>query len=248
MKFLAPVLSLFLAYSVSADTLSEVRTALASLKATTPAHATFEMQRFRKAEGRFANNQSNGGVTVSVASDANGLQLTFPTDLLAKANKEANDREADAKASTASRAAIAELDATSVAESLDFREPLLRLLSIAKPQTETRVMWRGVPARLVVLKLTPKLSKDATSIWHVNFSQDQLNLWIGNDNLPLAAERVQKGSAGFLFLRGEMSAHESWTFAHVNDRLVVARYENAFAGSGFGQKGEGKTVQTLTMR
>lgn len=248
MKFLAPVLSIFLTIAASADTLTDVRTALASLQATTPVHATFEMQRFRKAEGRFANNQSAGGITVTVASDASGLQLTFPSELLAKANKEANEREADSKASTGSRAAIAELDATSVAESLDFRESLLRLLSIAKPQTETRVMWRGVPARLVVMKLTPKLTKEATSIWHVNFSQDQLNLWIGADNVPLAAERVQKGSAGFLFLRGEMSAHESWTFTHVADRLVVARYENAFAGSGFGQKGEGKTVQTVTMR
>jgi hypothetical protein len=248
MKVLVPVFSLLLTVSASADTLGDVRAALASLQATTPARATFETQRSRKAEGRFANNQSNGGMTVSAAIDANGLQLTFPADLLAKANKEANDREADSKASTGSRAAIAELDATSVAESLDFRESLLRLLSIAKLQTETRVTWRGVPARLLVMKLTPKLSKDATSIFHVNFSQDQLNLWIANDNLPLAAERVQKGSAGFLFLRGEMTAHESWTFAHVNDRLVVARYENAFAGSGFGQKGEGKTVQTVTMR
>ena len=73
-------------------------------------------------------------------------------------------------------------------------------------------------------------------------------MWIGNDNVPLAAERVQKGTAGFLFLRGEMASHESWTFAHVADRLVVARYENSFAGSGFGQRGEGKTVHVVTMR
>jgi len=247
MKFLVP-LSLVFTIAASADTLSDVRTALASLQASSPARATFEMQRYRKAQGRFANNQTSGGITVSVASDADGLHLTFPAQLLEKANKEADARESDAKASTVSRAAIDELDATSVAESLDFRPPLLRLLSIAKPVSETRVMWRGVPARLVVMKLTPKLTKEATSIWHVNFSEDRLNLWVGNDNVPLAAERLQKGSAGFLFLRGEMSNQESWTFAHVADRLIVARYESAFAGSGFGQKGEGKTVQVLTLR
>jgi hypothetical protein len=248
MKFVALALSLAFAVAASADTLTDLRTALALLRATTPAQATFDLQRFRKASGRFANNESSGAVSVTVSTDANGLQLTFPPELMAKANKEANDREADPKASTASRAAIAELDATSVAESLDFRESLLRLLSIGKTQSESRVMWRGVPARLVLLKLTPRLPKEATSIWHVNFSQDQLSLWIGADNLPLAAERVAKGSAGFLFLKGEMTTREAWTFAHFADRLVVARYENSFAGSGFGQKGEGKTVQTLTLR
>ena len=248
MKPLALLLSLVATVGLSADTLGDVRTALSALRASAPARATFDMQRFRKAEGRFANNQSNGGISVAVASDANGLQLTFPPALLEQADKEANDRQADPKAPTASRAAIAELDATSVAESLDFRSPLLRLLSIARTQSEVRVSWHGLPARLVVMKLTPKLPKEATSIWHVNFSEDRLNLWIGDDNVPLAAERVQKGSAGFLFLRGEMSSRESWTFAHVADRLIVARYESTFAGSGFGQRGEGKTVQVLTMR
>ena len=248
MKLLGAALSFALAFAVSADTLSDVRTALTTLPASTPARATFELQRFRKAEGRFANNQSNGAIAVSVTSDASGLQLAFSPELLEQARREALAHEADPKSPTPLRSAISEIDATSVAESLDFRAPLLRLLSIAKTQSESRVVWRGVPARLVVMRLTPKLFKEATSIWHVNFSEDRLNLWIGNDNVPLAAERVQKGSAGFLFLKGQMTNHESWMFAHVADRLIVSRYESAFAGSGFGQRGEGRTVQILTLR
>lgn len=242
------ILSLGIAVSLFADTVTDVRNAVSSLHATSPARATFSLQRFRKAEGRFANNQSNGGISVEVANDANGLQLTFSPELLEQARREALAREADPKAPTPSRSAISEVDATAVAESLDFRATLLRLLSIGKTQSEARVMWHGVPARLVVMTLTPKMPKEATSIWHVNFSEDRLNLWIGNDNVPLAAERVQKGSAGFMFLKGQMSSRQSWTFARVADRLIVARYENAFAGSGFGQRGEGHTVQTLTLR
>src|SRR5436190_12870323 len=136
MKPLALVLSIVVAFTASADTLGDVRTAISALQASTAARGTFEMQRYRKAEGRFANNQSNGGVTVSVASDDNGLQLTFSPELMEKARKEASDREANPKASTASRAAISEIDATAVAESLDFRGPLLRLLAIAKLQSE----------------------------------------------------------------------------------------------------------------
>jgi hypothetical protein len=249
MKCLIGTLS-FLAAALtgSADTIADIRAAITSLRATTPAHATIEMQRFRKAEGRFANNQSAGGISVSVSTDASGLQLGFSPELLEKVARESLEHESDQKKPTPTRSAISEVDPASVAESLDFRAPLLRLLSIAKLQTESRVTWRGEPARLVVMKLTPKLPKEATSIWNVRFSEDRLSVWIGSDNVPLAAERVQKGTAGFLFLRGEMSNHESWTFAHVADRLVVARYESSFAGSGFGQKGEGRTVHVVTMR
>jgi hypothetical protein len=249
MKCLLSTLSLLAAtLTASADTIADIRAAITSLQATTPARATIEMQRFRKAVGRFANNQSAGDIFVNVSADSTGLQLVFPPELLDKAAREALEHESDPKRPTPSRSAISEIDATSVAESLDFRAPLLRLLSIATVQAESPVVWRGAPARLVVMKLTPKLWKEATSIWNVRFSEDRLNVWIGSDNMPLAAERVQRGTAGFLFLRGEMSSHESWTFAHVADRLVVARYENSFAGSGFGQKGEGKTVQVVTIR
>src|SRR6266851_10354391 len=244
MKSLLGTLSFLAAtLTASADTIADIRTALASLQATTPARATIEMQRSRKAVGRFANNQSAGDISLNVLTDSNGLQLIFPQELLDKAARELLEHESDPKKPTPSRSAISEVDATSVAEILDFRAPLLRLLSIAKVEAESPVVWHGAPARLVVMKLTPKLWKEATSIWNVHFSEDRLNVWIGSDHVPLAAERVQKGTAGFLFLRGEMASHESWTFAHVADRLVVARYENSFAGSGFGQKGEGKTVQ-----
>ncbi|MGZ4777556.1 MAG: hypothetical protein ACXVH7_00270 [Thermoanaerobaculia bacterium] len=247
-RYLGILTLLAAAATASADTIADIRAAVTSLHATTPARATLETQRFRKAEGRFANNLSAGDISVNVSVDAAGLQVSFPTELLDKAAREAFEHAADPKKPTPTQSALSEIDATNVAESLDFRAPLLRLLAIASVQTETKVLWHGIPAKLLVMKLTPKLWKEATSIWNVRFSEDRLNVWISSDNVPLAAERVQKGTAGFLFLRGEMASHESWTFAHVADRLVVARYENSFAGSGFGQRGEGRTVNVVTIR
>jgi hypothetical protein len=40
----------------------------------------------------------------------------------------------------------------------------------------------------------------------------------------------------------------SWTFARYADRLVVLRSEISYVGSGFGQKGEGRNVQVVTVR
>ena len=102
--------------------------------------------------------------------------------------------------------------------------------------------------RVVVLKITPKLPPEATSIFSVKFTEDQMTVWLGDDNIPMAAERIQRGTAGFMFIKGSMTNRSSWTFAHVGDRLVVLRDDSAYAGSGFGQRGEGRSVQVVTVR
>src|SRR5436309_1744977 len=79
----------------------------------------------------------------------------------------------------------------------------------------------GRAVRIIVLKLTPKLPPEATSIFSVKFTEDQMTVWLGDDNIPVAAERVQRGTAGFMFIKGSMTNRSSWTFAHVGDRLVA---------------------------
>jgi hypothetical protein len=238
---------ILVAAAAGADTLSDLKAVVEPLRGAAPIHATVEIRRTRKSEGRFANQASNGSVTVDVSSDAAGLHLTYAPALLERAEREAREHQADPKKPTPIRGVIADIDANGMAENLDFRAPLLRLLGVARAISETRVMYHGTPARLLVLKLTPHLPREATTIWHVNFSEDRLNVWIGADGVPIAAERSRKGSAGFLFLRGEMTSRESWSFARAQDRLVVMRYESSFVGSGFGQRGEGRDVQTVTL-
>lgn len=241
------VITLLLSLPASADTLAEVRAALAPLGGTAPIRATVAVERVRKAEGRFANQTTNAAISFEALSDPGGLHITFPPAILSRAQQETREHETDPKKPESVRSAIADVDASSVADMLDFRASLLHLLAIGQTLSETRVTYRGALARLLVLKLTPKLTNEATSIFHVRFSEDRLNLWIGADGMPLAAERLQKGSAGFLFLRGEMNSRQAWAFARVADRLVLTRSEWSFRGSGFGQSSEGKTVQTLVL-
>jgi hypothetical protein len=244
---LAVALSFYPAIA-AADTLNDVRVALSQLHGSSPIHATFEVQRSRKAQGRFANNESNGSAAVDVVDDANGLHITFPTPILERATAEAVAHQADPKKATPIRSTLAEIDATTLSDDLDYSRAMLRLLSMARTIGESRTSWQSHPARLLVMKLNPKLNPEATSVFHVTFQDDTLRLWVGLDNLPLAAERIQRGTAGFLFLRGEMNNRQSWVFIHSGDRLLVTRYESSFAGSGFGQKGEGKNVQLITLR
>jgi len=242
------IVVLLAAVSLRADTLTDVRGAVTSLRGTTPIHVTFDVARSRKSSGRFANSSVNGSASIDVVEDPAGLHLTFAAPLLARAAREASEHEADPRKTSPTRTALDETQPTEVAEAIDFTHLLLHMIDIGKRAGESRVTRDGRPARLVVLKLTPKLPPEATSVWHVKFIEDRLNLWIGDDNLPIAAERVRHGTAGFLFLRGEMTSRDAWTFLRHGDRLVVARYESSFVASGFGQRGEGKNVQTVTVR
>ena len=239
---------LLLTSAAQADTLVDLRAFLGTLRGTTAIGATVEVQRNRKSAGRFANNQSAGGATYAVSADDAGLHITVPQAILERAAQETRARETDPKKQTPTRAAIDEMEATNMVEALNFSDSLQRMLRIGQRTAETRTMWQGRHVRLVTLKLTEPLPPQATSVFNVQFQDDSLKLWLADDHTPLAAERLRKGSARFLFLKGEMTNRESWTFARRDDRLVVTRYETAFAGSGFGQKGEGKTVQTVTVR
>ncbi|HVS33139.1 MAG TPA: hypothetical protein VMS98_16995 [Thermoanaerobaculia bacterium] len=242
------VLALILALPLRGDSIAALRTFLVTLRGAEPVSATIDVSRARKSSGRFANNDWSGQVQYTVNVDNTGLQITLPQPLLERSARETREREADPKKMAPTRAAIDELQPSSIIESLSFAEPLARLLDIATLDSERPATWQGRPARLLSLTLKEKLPPQATSIFNVRFQQDHLTLWVADDHTPIAAERVRKGSARFLFLRGEMNSKESWTFTRRSDRLVVTRFESSFAGSGFGQRGEGRTLQTVTIR
>jgi hypothetical protein len=246
-RFAAPVL-LFLTLTARADVVTDMRAAVSQLRATKPIHVSIDVQQSRKSEGRFANQQFTGTASLDVTEDDAGLHITFPRAILERADRESREHTADPRKQTPTRAAVNDTEATEIADAVNFAGPFLRMLDTAAKVTESRGMRDGRLVRVVVLKLSPKLPPEATSIFSVKFTEDQMTVWLGDDNIPVAAERIQRGTAGFMFIKGSMTNRSSWTFAHVGDRLVVLRDDSAYAGSGFGQKGEGRNVQVVTVR
>jgi hypothetical protein len=248
MRRLAATALLLLGVPLHADTLTDMRAAAAQLRATKPIHVSLDVQRSRKNEGRFANSQFTGSATLDAIEDDAGLHITFPHALLERADHESREHNSDPKKTTPTRSAIDETQATDVADAVDFAQPFLRLIETAVRLSESRGMRDGRPVRILVLKVTRKLLPEATSIFSVKFTEDQMTVWLGADNIPVAAERIQRGTAGFMFIKGSMMNRSSWTFARYADRLVVLRSDISYAGSGFGQKGEGRSVQVVTVR
>lgn len=248
MRRIAVPAFLFLSLTARAEVVADMRAAISQLRATKPIHVSIDVQRSRKNEGRFANQQFTGSASLDVVEDEAGLRITFPRSILERAESESRAHTADPRKATPTRAAINDTQATEVADAVDFAGPFLRLLDTAKKVSEARGVHDGRPVRVIVLKLAPKLPPEATSIFSVKFTEDQLTIWLGDDNVPLAAERIQRGTAGFMFIKGSMMNRSSWIFTRYGDRLVVLRDDTAYAGSGFGQKGEGRSVQVVTVR
>jgi hypothetical protein len=248
MRRLAALLLLVTVAPLHAESLTDMRAAVSQLRATKPIHVSIEVQRSRKNTGRFANSQFTGSATLDAIEDDAGLHITFPRAVLERAERETRERAADPRKPTPTRNAIDEMQATDVGDSVDFARPFLRIIETAVKVSESRGVREGRPVRIIVLKLTRKLPPEATSIFSVKFTEDQMTVWLGDDNIPLAADRIQRGTAGFMFIKGSMMNRSSWVFTRYADRLVVLRGDVSYMGSGFGQNGEGRNVQVVTVR
>jgi hypothetical protein len=97
-----------------------------------------------------------------------------------------------------------------------------------------------------VLKVTTP--KPKTPVGKVEYPEDKLTVWVGEDNLPVGAVRLQKAVGGILFLKGEVTTNEAWTFARKDDRLILLREEHTYNASGLGQHSDGREVISVTLR
>jgi hypothetical protein len=228
-------MSLFFALPMAAATIDDVKAAVRRLSARQPVQATYSTERTSKAEGRFANDKSKRTASVKVSHDAEGISVTFPPAMLEGARNGGQD-------------IIGSIRSIEVVQALDFRDALLTLLEHATVIAETRTSFSGRPARLLQLELKepPKKESNTIRIGSVK-KDDKMKLWIGDDHLPIAADRTEKSSAGVLMIRASGSSRTVYTFGHTEDRLVLARVETSVSGSAMGQSVESSGVQTLTI-
>ncbi|HEU4522616.1 MAG TPA: hypothetical protein VFT12_11475 [Thermoanaerobaculia bacterium] len=224
---------LLAAFSAGASTLDDINAALRPLEGKQPIRATFGVQQQVKSAGRYANDTITRTAAADIAADASGLTVTMSQAFLAQATEDE----------------IGAIQTIPIVEALNFRDPMTTLLKGAKVEQEKRVVFRGKAARLLTLKLStePRKERNSITIGSVK-SDDRMNLWIGDDNLPIAAERDRKTSAGIMFVRGTFTSEDSYTFARAGDRLVLTRLESKEGGSGMGQTVDKRSIQTVTLR
>lgn len=240
------VVCAFVALRAQADALADIKAAVNRLGAKQPIHATYATQESAKASGRWANMNTNRSTSVEVAHDAEGVKVIIPQALLDKAGDE--ERAHSGSMKNVSSNAIARISPMHVANALDARATIIGLLNIATVTKDQRVAWQGRNVRMLILKLTQRLTKDeGAEIGSVSVDEDRMNLYLGDDNVPLFAERVSRTTAGFMMFKGTESRKRSWTFGRYADRLILVRYEQATKRDGLGQNFEGMEIETIAV-
>jgi hypothetical protein len=240
-KLLRLTLALAFAASLSADPISDVRTALGRLTARDAIRATYEYQRAVDSGGKFGDEKFSGKAVVELEGDANGFRTVFGRALLDQLENEQTAKTRDPKLKTPTVNTLRELNAVETAEALDFAPVLVRMIQGAKVTSDGAGTWQGKPVRVLVLRLVDE-KEDGPG--KVTVLENKLTLWLGADLVPQAAELQEHMKFSVFLIKGEAKQKKSWHFGRVGDRLVHVRHDATQSASGLGQK-QNETVTAL---
>jgi len=197
--------------SIWADTLSDLQKRLEKFPAKAPFSASAKVQvnaaaqedASRAGEAAFDVESGPAGFTIHIS----------PTTLVASANEAAAQKQ-NPNARTPTRTAMVALTVFDIMDSVDAASMLRDDLSGATLIDEQ--------SGVLHVKVKPSF---ATKSRFVSEPKIELKVRIGNDGIPIAAERVSNYSAGVGFLKGQNTRTERWDFATYGDRLYATRNE-----------------------
>ena len=241
------LISLLLACALlPADTLSDLKGTLSRLNGQDPVKASVDYQFWSRQGSDKKPVITEGRAQSHVEDGPQGLKIAWSRPLIQAAAQEARAKAQDPEKKTPTREAIEGLGAVELSDALNGADRLLRTLDQAQLVEEKADQWQGHPARLLRLKVTPRLSQEDQK--YVKELEASAQVWVGADGLPLAAESQthMKGRA-LLVINFEQRQKEAFRFARMGNRLVVVHHETESSGSGGGQQGQSKRVTDLSL-
>jgi hypothetical protein len=185
----------------------------------------------------------NGKATVGFDVSDAGLRILYPRVTLTQAAEEARGEAIDPERVTPARTGLRRVRPLHIAELLDAAAALGVILENAQLVETKPASYRGKAARLVVLKLTPKLSKATNK--HMKKLDSSLSVWLGDDGVPVAAERSMYFKASLLLISFENTQKESWSYMRTGNRPIATRYEESEKSDGFGQHNTSQTTEVV---
>ena len=236
------LITLFIALPLYADGLADVRAALGRLTGRDPIRATYEVQRVVDNKGKFSNDKFTGKAVIHLEANADGLRVQYSRPLLEEMEREQKAKAREPKKPTPTVSAVNQMGALSVADAVDYAPTLLHLLDGSKLVEDRAGTWGGKPSRIVIFRLADKREND---IGKMTVLENKLTLWLGSDDVPLAAELVRNAKFSFLIFKGDWKTKRSWHFGRFGDRLVRMHHEEHESGSGLGQKGNASLIATV---
>jgi len=241
----ATLLLLSLALPLSADGLDDLRASLQKLAGGDPVKASLEHSFWRQVIDDKKPVVSQGRIAAQLEDGPQGLRVTWGRPTLQQALKELADQEREPDRTAPTRTALRNVDPLETVEALNHAEALLRDLAQAQVQEERTEAWQGRPAKLLVLRLTPKLPGNQRK--YLKELKADAKVWIGADGLPLAFSSSVTYRGSRMFISFEGGSTQDLQFIRVGHRLVVTRATGEEHSAGFGASSQTKKVTTLTV-
>lgn len=239
------LLLLPLTLTLSAGSLDDLRAALQKLPGGEPVKATLEHSFWRQTVDDKKPTISQGKVVAQLEDGPQGLRVTWSRPTLTQASKELAAQEREPERTTPTRTALRNIDPVEAAEALNHVDALLRDLGQAQLLEEKVEAWQGHPAKLLALKLSPKIPEAQRK--YLKELKVEARIWIAPDGLPLAfaSSVAYKGSRMFISFEG--GSTQELQFARLAGRLVVTRATSEDRNSGFGASSQTKKTTTVTL-
>ncbi|HEX9161153.1 MAG TPA: hypothetical protein VF980_05540 [Thermoanaerobaculia bacterium] len=226
-----------------ADALTDLRTTLAQLAATTPVRGALDVtSTIHTSED---DRPDTGRASVQFESGGDGLRLIYSPSLLAEAGVEARREAVDPDQPSPVRSGLRRVNPLHLAELVDAAAALNVALQNAQLVEAKSSTYRGRPARVVTVRVTPKLTKAANK--HVRKIERTLSIWVGDDGVPVAAEESLYAKASFLLITFENAQKESWSFTRTGDRLIATRHDQHQKAGGLGQHEASETTEVIRL-
>jgi hypothetical protein len=229
--------------SVRADALTDLRATLTQLVAASPAHGAFEVTSTsaNSDEGQAFQGKASVEFEISEA----GLRILYPKATLLQADQEARAEAVDPDRQTPARSGMSRIRALDLAELLDGAAMLRVELLNAQLVDSKTTSYGGKAARLVTLRLSPKLSKGSSK--RVKKIDGTLSIWLADDGIPIVAERTLSLKASFMLISFEHNQKDDWTFTRAGNRLVATHHEETQKTDGFGQHDTSQVVHVVRL-
>ncbi len=230
-----------------ADTLSDLKAGLLKLNGGEGVKATLDVSIWRQVVDDKKPVVSQGKASAQVEDGPQGVRIAWSRNLLQQAQAEARAQALDPDKQVPTRSAMDSVGAVGVSEYLNYAGPLLRELDRAQAKVleERPESWNGKPARMLVLKVEPRIPSAQRK--YIKDLKVDARLWLGADGLPLAYSSSVKFKGSRFFVSFEGANAEELHFSRSGNRLVAVQVSSDNQNSGLGQQSQRKSTTTLTL-
>ena len=229
-----------------ADGLSDLKTRLRALESTAPIKTQVKHETWNRSGDPKKPVVTQGDALALVEDGPQGLRITWSSEQLQLAVREARARTLDPEKTTPTRDAIASMDTLSIQECFYAGPGILQQLEGAKLLEDRADVLDGQPVRLLSLKIEPRLSTNEKK--YVKELESTAKFWLDPGGLPIGAERHTKvRGRALMVISFQSDERDEYRFAHVTNRLITVRHTHENSASGGGESTQSRQVTTVTL-